>query len=183
MGSTYPSHLLLPAASTHDQIVRAAGYRSHNRLPAITWCNTFNVTLSRSSQPKHKPKLRNTHDELLVQQLVEMNERSKTFVICDCGGPRSNAVANQYIEGYNAAHIIFFDIEDIHKMHKSIMSLKECCEHPHSDDWHKSLHDSQWLQHLSKILKCSHRCASIIDKDLTSVLVHRSDGWDRTAQV
>ena len=189
--STYPRLLLVPQNAKDNLIKRAATHRSRNRLPVITWSNSYNISLARSSQPQagasHK---RNEYDERLLLLLNEMNSYSETFVICDCR-PRVNAIANQYMKGkgfesgdnYEKAHIIFFDIQNIHEMRKSVNALKKCCEDQFDSNWLKNLHETQWFQHITKIIQCSRRCANMIDKDRYSVLVHCSDGWDRTAQV
>eukprot|EP01084_Bolivina_argentea_P102774 184106_1 len=189
--ATYPKYLLVPRAAKDNLIQRAATHRSRNRLPVITWSNSYRISLARSSQPQagasHK---RNEYDERLLLLLNEMNSYSETFVICDCR-PRVNAIANQYMKGkgfespdnYEKAHIIFFDIHNIHEMRKSVNALKKCCDNQFDKNWLKNLHETGWFQHITKIIQCSRRCANMIDKDKYSVLVHCSDGWDRTAQV
>lgn len=135
-------------------------------------------------------EFRNQFDERLLTMLNAMNTYSETFVICDCR-PRINAVTNRYVKGkgfenldnYKSAHIIFFDIQNIHEMRKSIQALKKCCEDQQSENWLKNLHETQWFQHVTKVLQCSRRCANMVDKDKYSVLIHCSDGWDRTSQV
>ncbi len=42
--------------------------------------------------------------------------------------------------------------------------------------------NSKWLEHIRGILEGVNRIIYLIDRD-TTVLVHCSDGWDRTAQV
>ena len=188
---TYPTLLLVPQNAKDNLIKRAAQHRSRNRLPVITWSNSYNISLARSSQPQSGAnQRRNEYDERLLLLLNEMNTYSETFVICDCR-PRVNAIANQYLKGkgfeagdnYEKAHIIFFDIQNIHKMRESVNALKKCCEDQFDSNWLKNLHETQWFQHITKIIQCSRRCANMIDKDRYSVLVHCSDGWDRTAQV
>ena len=39
-----------------------------------------------------------------------------------------------------------------------------------------------WLDHLRSILRAAARVAHIVNIERTSVLVHCSDGWDRTPQ-
>lgn len=47
--------------------------------------------------------------------------------------------------------------------------------------WLKALRESGWLKHVKDVLDASTFVADAI-KSGTSVLVHCSDGWDRTAQ-
>jgi len=47
----------------------------------------------------------------------------------------------------------------------------------------KEVSESSWLSHASNILAAAVRCVRLVDALGVSVLVHCSDGWDRTAQV
>ena len=51
------------------------------------------------------------------------------------------------------------------------------------DEIISKINSSKWLELLSTILKHSALIAETLDYDLQSVLVHCSDGWDRTAQL
>jgi len=46
-----------------------------------------------------------------------------------------------------------------------------------------NLENTKWLQYISGLLKASLLVVNAIDKDRKSVLVHCSDGWDRTPQI
>jgi len=45
------------------------------------------------------------------------------------------------------------------------------------------LENTKWLQYISGLLKASSIVVNAIDKDRRPVLVHCSDGWDRTPQI
>jgi len=49
--------------------------------------------------------------------------------------------------------------------------------------WLINLENTKWLQYISGLLKASLLVVNAIDKDRKSVLVHCSDGWDRTPQI
>ena len=49
-------------------------------------------------------------------------------------------------------------------------------------NWSLALHESKWMQHLSSILYAS-ACTAVNLQNGDPVLVHCSDGWDRTSQV
>jgi hypothetical protein len=49
--------------------------------------------------------------------------------------------------------------------------------------WLQSLSESKWLENLAYILRASVRVVRLIKVEGRSVLLHCSDGWDRTAQV
>lgn len=49
--------------------------------------------------------------------------------------------------------------------------------------WLSALESTKWLQHLSLLLKASLLVLNAVDRDHRPVLVHCSDGWDRTPQI
>lgn len=46
-----------------------------------------------------------------------------------------------------------------------------------------ALESTKWLQHLSVMLKAAVLVANTVDREGRPVLVHCSDGWDRTPQI
>jgi myotubularin-related protein 3/4 len=46
-----------------------------------------------------------------------------------------------------------------------------------------SLENTKWLHYISGLLKSALVVVNAIDKDQKPVLVHCSDGWDRTPQI
>jgi hypothetical protein len=51
-----------------------------------------------------------------------------------------------------------------------------------SQGWLQNLEATHWMKHIKMVLAGSVMCAELVEQG-TSVLVHCSDGWDRTAQV
>lgn len=49
--------------------------------------------------------------------------------------------------------------------------------------WLSALESTKWLQHLSVMLKAATVVANAVDREERPVLVHCSDGWDRTPQI
>ncbi|XP_016103803.1 myotubularin-related protein 3-like [Sinocyclocheilus grahami] len=49
--------------------------------------------------------------------------------------------------------------------------------------WLSALEGTKWLQHLSLLLKASLLVVNAVHRDRRPVLVHCSDGWDRTPQI
>jgi len=52
-----------------------------------------------------------------------------------------------------------------------------------SCSWLSALESTKWLQHLSLLLKAALLAVNAVDRDHRPVLVHCSDGWDRTPQI
>eukprot|EP00004_Rigifila_ramosa_P016485 TRINITY_DN3917_c0_g1_i5.p1 TRINITY_DN3917_c0_g1~~TRINITY_DN3917_c0_g1_i5.p1 ORF type:complete len:449 (+),score=75.96 TRINITY_DN3917_c0_g1_i5:900-2246(+) len=111
------------------------------------------------------------------------------LLVVDCR-PRVSAVANHATgAGYeHAVHypntvIEFMDIENIHAMRQSQALLAELCRAPEKETlWHTGLDQSRHFHHLRCILLAAVRTATALARGQT-VLVHCSDGWDRTSQV
>lgn len=49
--------------------------------------------------------------------------------------------------------------------------------------WLSALESTRWLQHLSVMLKAATLVCSAVEWEGRPVLVHCSDGWDRTPQI
>lgn len=105
--------------------------------------------------------------------------------------PRINAIANKAAgKGYENENFYenikfsFLGIENIHVMRASLSKLLETCElkSPSMNNFLSGLESSGWLKHIKSILDTSWFIAHALD-DGISVVVHCSDGWDRTAQV
>lgn len=105
--------------------------------------------------------------------------------------PSANAIANKAKGGgyesedtYQNAEVIFLDIHNIHVMRESLRKLKELC-FPLIDEskWLSGVESTYWLKHIRCILAGACRIADKVENHKTSVLVHCSDGWDRTAQL
>lgn len=52
-----------------------------------------------------------------------------------------------------------------------------------SPSWPKLLEKTEWLLHMHRILEGARRMASVLEYRGRCVLLHCSDGWDRTAQL
>lgn len=99
--------------------------------------------------------------------------------------PFKNALANYTSGGgyehdkyYTSCKLIFLNIENIHAMRDSLGVTTNNSE----QFLISTLENSKWLEHIRLILDGT---LQIVEKIVTGhpVLVHCSDGWDRTAQV
>ncbi len=81
----------------------------------------------------------------------------------------------------------FLGIDNIHAVRSAFDSLAHTCSlHPgeaNETSWGRLVEDSCWLQYVRLILSSSVRVAEVIHRDSITVLVHCSDGWDRTSQI
>lgn len=190
---TYPRRLAVPAGITDDQLMEVAKFRSRGRLPVLSWINpTSQVSLCRCAQPLvSMTNNRSVIDEKYIQTIMDTNAQSHKIHIMDAR-PKVNAMANIVNGGgyenvdnfYENAELEFLDIHNIHVMRESLRKVKEMC-FPVIDEmrWQSNIEDSQWLHHLHCILKGAVKIVEKIQHDKISVVVHCSDGWDRTAQL
>ena len=58
-----------------------------------------------------------------------------------------------------------------------------CCWYIFTSSWLSMLESSRWLQHMAGLLRAAVAVAAAIEKEARPVLVHCSDGWDRTPQI
>lgn len=60
---------------------------------------------------------------------------------------------------------------------------EECFPNIDDNKWLSAIEATRWLEHLKCVISGAVRIVDKIEIYKTSVLVHCSDGWDRTAQV
>lgn len=119
----------------------------------------------------------------------ELRKRKRLYILD--ARPRLNVVANQAFRGagsesdsvYQNTEVSFLGIANIHAMRDSLKRLQEICFSPIDNaKWLSSLEGTRWLEHIRTVLAGAARTAELIESG-HSVLIHCSDGWDRTAQL
>lgn len=194
---TYPQHLVVAATADDALILGSANFRSKARFPALAWRDTKTLcTICRCSQPLVGiGSKRSKDDESLIAEISKCSGNGsgkKPYMIVDAR-PLLNAQANQAVgKGYESSkmyentHILFMGIPNIHVVRKSYeVLLDESTNHSNNDyiSWLRVLETSGWLSHLQRIMAAVVRMVHCIRVDNISLLVHCSDGWDRTAQL
>ncbi|KAF4976499.1 hypothetical protein FZEAL_6843 [Fusarium zealandicum] len=107
--------------------------------------------------------------------------------------PTINAMVNQVqgmgsenMDKYKFARKIFLSIENIHVMRSSLNkvvdALKDADISPLPPN-RELLHNSGWLRHIHDVLDGSAIITRQIGINHSHVLIHCSDGWDRTSQL
>lgn len=67
---------------------------------------------------------------------------------------------------------------------KSFQSLRQLCAFEMDiPNFYSLLDKTNWLQHISALISASNVVVNAIEKNNRPVLVHCSDGWDRTSQI
>ncbi|XP_067842478.1 myotubularin-related protein 2 [Heptranchias perlo] len=189
---TYPAILMVPENVPEDELKKVAAFRSRSRIPVISWIHPESqATITRCSQPLvGMSGKRSKDDEKYLQVIMDSNAQSHKIFIFDAR-PSVNAVANKAKGGgyesedaYQNAELVFLDIHNIHVMRESLRKLKEIV-YPNIEEshWLSNLESTHWLEHIKLILAGALRIADKVESGKTSVVVHCSDGWDRTAQL
>jgi myotubularin-related protein 1/2 len=189
---SYPAVWAIPAQATDEDIKAVAAYRSRARKPVLSWIHPESqATITRCSQPLVGVSgKRCREDERYIQLIMDANAQSHKMFIMDAR-PSANAIANKAKGGgyesedaYQNAELVFLDIHNIHVMRESLRKLKELC-YPNIEEtkWLSGVESTYWLKHIKCILAGAVRIVDKVENHKTSVLVHCSDGWDRTAQL
>ncbi|XP_065059134.1 myotubularin-related protein 2-like isoform X2 [Rhopilema esculentum] len=190
---TYPGIIAVPSSCSDEEVTKVASFRSRSRIPVLSWLHQTNsASITRCSQPNNGVGgiKRSKDDERYIQTILQANPQMHKLYIMDAR-PKINAVANQAKGGgyedsdnYPNTELVFLDIQNIHVMRESLRKLRDMC-YPSIDDAHflSNLESSRWLDHIKAILSGAVRIADIVDRCRLSVIVHCSDGWDRTPQL
>ncbi|XP_078121880.1 phosphatidylinositol-3,5-bisphosphate 3-phosphatase MTMR2 isoform X2 [Sander vitreus] len=189
---TYPSTLAVPVNIPDEELKRVAAFRAKGRVPVLSWIHPESqATVTRCSQPMVGVNgKRSKEDEKYLQAIMDANAQSHKLFIFDAR-PSVNAAANKMKGGgfesedaYQNAELVFLDIHNIHVMRESLRKLKDVV-YPNIEDshWLSNLESTHWLEHIKLIMAGALRIADKVESGKTSVVVHCSDGWDRTAQL
>ncbi|XP_070615785.1 phosphatidylinositol-3,5-bisphosphate 3-phosphatase MTMR8-like isoform X3 [Erythrolamprus reginae] len=190
--STYSRELVVPREATRAVILGSAKFRSRGRIPVLSYFyKENNAAICRCSQPLSGFSARCLEDEQLLQAIREAQAGSRFMYVVDTR-PKLNAMANraagkgyENVDNYEGVRFKFIGIENIHVMRSSLQKLLEVCEakSPSMSDFLTGLENSGWLRHIKAVMDAGVFLAKAVRDEGASVVVHCSDGWDRTAQV
>jgi hypothetical protein len=195
--STYPQCVVVPGILTDTDVYECSMHRSRERIPSLVWLHpTSKAPLCRSAQPMAGMSgSSNEADRKFCIAIKTSCPRGFPLRIADAR-PRLNANANaiqgkgfeniSFLGGPKMASLVFLDVENIHVVRASYIKIKEGLMLPGmssgSDTNNDVIASSKWLVHIAGLL----RGASGIAESLIMghpVLLHCSDGWDRTGQL
>lgn len=189
---TYPSILVIPTNITDEDIKRVAVFRAKHRIPVLSWIHPESqATIVRCSQPLVGPSDRRCkEDERFLQIIMDANAQSHKLTIFDAR-QSSVAITNKGKDGgyesesfYPNVELNFLEIPNIHVMRESLRKMKDVV-YPTIDEahWHSFIDQTHWLEYIRLLLAGAAKVADKLESGKTSVVVHCSDGWDRTAQL
>ncbi|XP_043865506.1 myotubularin-related protein 3 isoform X2 [Drosophila mojavensis] len=136
------------------------------------------------SSGKSSPSLEDSsHEELAldeIRKILIVDARSYTSAVTN----RARGGGCECIEYYPCAEIEFMNLGNIHAIRKSFHAVRQlCASSPDDPNWFGQLEKTMWMQHLSGLLGATMTVVHTIEKNGRPVLVHCSDGWDRTPQI
>lgn len=192
VSDTYPADLFVPESAMPPVIVGSSKFRSRGRFPTLSYYYKENhAAICRSSQPLSGFSARCLEDEQMLQAILRSNPSSDFMYVVDTR-PKLNAIANRAAgkgyeneDNYSNIKFRFIGIENIHVMRNSQQKMLEVCEprSPSMSNFLEGLESSGWLKHIKAVLDAGNFIAKAVAEEGVSMLVHCSDGWDRTAQV
>jgi hypothetical protein len=131
---------------------------------------------------------KNDSDINLIRSIKKL---SKNLYIYDCR-PRLNAMANRLNGGgfenqshYDNIGLTFCEIDNIHKARNAINGIYSLCLSDKINENYKFwnyLDGTGWFTFIYLLLKNADLISKLLQEG-NSVLIHCSDGWDRTSQL
>ncbi|XP_068600208.1 myotubularin-related protein 4 [Brachionichthys hirsutus] len=119
-------------------------------------------------------------DNGVQQKLLILDARSYTAAVAN----RAKGGGCECEEYYPNCEVMFMGMANIHAIRNSFQALRSVCSQiPDPGNWLSALESTRWLQHLSVMMKAATLVCSAVERDGRPVLVHCSDGWDRTPQI
>ena len=202
--STYPQVLYVPASISDEDVQEVATFRSKQRLPALSWLHpTSHAAIVRCAQPLVGVMGQKSEaDERLFALIAGANPESQDIAVLDAR-PYLNAVANRgrgggaedvssYQQSGVDASLVFLNIDNIHVMRDSLNAMHALVrKHPPPDIpnvsgdlvWAAEVVATGWLGHIGRILSGARMMVHEVNDKSRTVVLHCSDGWDRTAQL
>ncbi|KAI3627876.1 ELP3 [Malassezia furfur] len=207
---TYPALLVVPALISDATLAYASKHRSKGRIPVLTYLHWAGQgTITRCSQPLVGIKQnRSVQDEKLVEAIFATSTTddhahgvygsTATNLLVDAR-PTTNAMANmakgagtENMEHYRNCKKVYLGVENIHVMrdalNRALVVLRADTRSsiegtPPAPLDQIALRRSNWLKHVGDLLEATLMIVRNVHIHASHVLVHCSDGWDRTAQL
>ena len=208
---TYPNVIVIPTKFNKKNLFQIAKSRIKNRFPLLSFHyhrkNKISSYLYRSAQIKKGGII--FKDENLeieyMNHITNIENNNNGFIIFDCR-PKLNAKVNAFkgagveeIKDYKNCRELFFGcIENIHCVRESLKTAMRKAYYGNQNvvegkitfdvkylnmsNFLSKFESSKWLNYLSDLLLGSILVSKILRSNI-NVLVHCSDGWDRTSQV
>eukprot|EP00933_Yihiella_yeosuensis_P073615 TRINITY_DN8231_c1_g3_i3.p1 TRINITY_DN8231_c1_g3~~TRINITY_DN8231_c1_g3_i3.p1 ORF type:complete len:673 (+),score=159.83 TRINITY_DN8231_c1_g3_i3:493-2511(+) len=192
--SSYPALLAFPRKMTEQAIRGVAGFRKRGRLPAMSWCGGHELkfaSLWRCSQSTEGLMGQKCQEDHAMIECIRRgpDDQGRDLLVIDLR-PWKNAWVNKAggggFEGYPRCNLVFGGIDNIHAVRDGWLAMAAAVQNVVDGEvgsWWKDVANSCWYDYIGAILKSTLMVFKEILNEKHSVMVHCSDGWDRTAQV
>mmetsp|Transcript_16135 Transcript_16135/g.34877 ORF Transcript_16135/g.34877 Transcript_16135/m.34877 type:complete len:889 (-) Transcript_16135:198-2864(-) len=193
--SSYPEWLVLPKQVDEQDLAAIAQCRRHGRIPTLTWCAGAKfqyAAIWRCSQPMDGIRGGGSpDDERLLKAIGEVGQppdACRRLLVLDL---RTQSVAwvnkagGGGFESYDCIKLIFGGLENVHRVRDSWRAMGiavQSINQSASGSWMRDVADSKWYDMIGVILEAMQITVKQIQQK-RSLLIHCSDGWDRTSQV
>ncbi|TPX31852.1 hypothetical protein SmJEL517_g04911 [Synchytrium microbalum] len=193
--STYPKLLVVPNKISDNVLKHTAKFRSKARIPALSYLHRHNmVSITRSSQPMVGLRNnRSVQDEKLVECIFGSGllplESGRYNLIIDArpamnvAGQTAMGAGTESTENYRGCRLELMNIENIHVIRDSMNKLIDVVSSSDGMVSRDRLDRTNWLRHIRNLIDASLKVVQHVHLYNAHVLVHCSDGWDRTAQL
>ncbi|CAL1281366.1 unnamed protein product [Larinioides sclopetarius] len=84
---------------------------------------------------------------------------------------------------YENCEVTYMNLVNIHYIRSSFAALRTLSSVTDDNNWLSTLENTKWLHYISALLRAALVVVDAIDVEERPVLVHCSDGWDRTPQI
>ena len=191
MIETYPRTLVFPHDVTTEQVRAATTQRSKGRVASLTYLHRSNgAPICRCAQPQGRGVLH--HDDMMLQSIFKSTppHYGKTLNVVDARSfiaAQANAIfkgkGSENLSRLGSEYFInFMNIENIHTMRTSLDALSAAIAKDDDDRYMTAVDSTDWVHHTVQLLKGAVFVARNISRG-NAVVVHCSDGWDRTSQL
>lgn len=115
-----------------------------------------------------------------IKKVLIIDARSYAAAV----GNRARGGGVECPEYYPNSEILFMNLANIHSIRKSFQALRNLCHAPPDQtSWFQALDGTKWLHHMSGLLRAAVKATTALQMEGRPVIVHCSDGWDRTPQI
>ncbi|KAM3172374.1 hypothetical protein ACTXT7_014672 [Hymenolepis weldensis] len=190
----------MPRGVSDQDISSMASFRSHHRFPSVVWrSRKTGAVLLRCAQPCVGIMYsRNELDERFVAAVLENCRKvshpnqsdgdSHKLLIIDARDytaaqfNRFRGGGFEFGEYYDQSQIRFMNLPNLHYVRKSFEALISLYRNPDSG-WLQKVETTMWLSYISQLLKSAVDIVAALEVHSRPVMVHCTDGWDRTPQL
>lgn len=191
--ATYPNALVFPRSMQDWELRSVAHFRKKGRLPAMSWCggpemnfaSVWRCSQSTEGLAGHKC----AEDEKLVDCLRRgTGNNSRDLLVIDLRPWKSawvNKAGGGGFEGYKGCSLVFGGIDNVHAVREGWRAMGNAVAAVTDGEvgsWFKDVANSSWYDYIGAIMNCTLKVVKEIVDKRCNVMVHCSDGWDRTAQ-